>query len=49
LFYLIKGDETGWVCGTYGKKRKCIEMLVENVNERDNLTDLGVDGRILLK
>jgi hypothetical protein len=35
-------------CGTYGEKKQ-IESFDGNTKEEDNLKDLGVDGRIILK
>jgi hypothetical protein len=42
----IKEQEMGGPCGTYGGDEKHIQ---EHVKEGDNLGDLGVDEKIILK
>jgi hypothetical protein len=37
----------GGACGTYGGQERCILVLWEDLRERDNLEDLGRDGRII--
>jgi hypothetical protein len=32
-----------------GKPEVCTKLLLENLKERENLVDLHVDGRIILK
>jgi len=40
----------GGTCSTYGGKERCIHgFWWGNVRARDNLEDLGVDGRIILR
>jgi hypothetical protein len=31
-----------------GNMRNAVKIIVENMNEKDHLGDLGVDGRIIL-
>jgi hypothetical protein len=42
----IKKNEIGWACGTYGV---CTGFLWVDPREGNDLEDLGVDGRIILK
>ena len=37
----------GEACGTYGEENRCIEDFGWKPKERDNLEDIGVDGRII--
>jgi len=39
----------GGACGTFGDRRDAYRVLVERTDERDQLEDLGIDGRIILK
>jgi hypothetical protein len=39
----------GGACGTFGDRRDAYRVLVGRTDERDQLEDLGVDGRIILK
>jgi len=40
----------GWTCGTYGRNRRCLRgFWWTYVRERNNLEDLGVNGRTILK
>jgi hypothetical protein len=39
----------GGACDMYGGEEKCIQILVGNLNERDQLVVIGVSGRIILK
>jgi hypothetical protein len=39
----------GGASGTYGRKERCIHSYGEATWGRDNLVDLGADGRIILK
>jgi hypothetical protein len=40
----------GRACSTYrGEDRRTQDFWCKNLNERDHLGDLGVDGRIILK
>jgi hypothetical protein len=43
----MKKNEMGGACGTYGRERT--GFWWGNLNERDHLEELGVDGRIILK
>jgi hypothetical protein len=43
----LKKNNTGWECGTYRIKEKCIPDS-DNMKERDHLEDLGVDGNTML-
>jgi hypothetical protein len=44
--WLIKKNEIGRVCGMYGREER---ILVGRPEERDNLEDLGTNGRIIFK
>jgi len=39
----------GGACGTLGDRRDAYRVLVGRTDERDQLEDLSVDGRIILK
>jgi hypothetical protein len=41
----IKENEMGRACGTNAGEESCTQG---HMNERDNLEDLGLDGRIIL-
>jgi hypothetical protein len=41
-------NEMGEACGTHGNKKNDTGLWVENLNKRDRLKDLDVDGRIIL-
>jgi hypothetical protein len=45
----IKEDEIGRVCGAHGRHEFIAKHCSENMEERDYLEDLDVDGRIILK
>jgi hypothetical protein len=46
----IKNNEVDGACGNLGDKRGAYTLLVEGaLGERDQLEDLGVDGRIILR
>jgi hypothetical protein len=46
----IKDNEMGRACGTYERKKTCIEGFgMENLKERGHLEDPGIDGRIILQ
>jgi hypothetical protein len=46
----ITVDEKGEVCGMYWAKQKCIQCFgADTMYGRDNLEDLKVNGRMLLK
>jgi len=36
-------------CGTYGRQDRCIQGFGGETRERNQLEDLGIDGRIILK
>jgi hypothetical protein len=38
----------GSACNTYGEKRKSYNILVGNFEGKNNLEDIGMDGRITL-
>ena len=42
----MKGNEMGGACGTYGEWRRAYRVWWGYLRERDNLDDLGVEGRI---
>jgi hypothetical protein len=44
----MKDDEMGGVCNTHGREHKFVEVWLENL-KKNNLEDLDVDGRIILK
>jgi len=39
----------GGTCSTYGEKTGVHRVLVERLEGRDHLEDLGVNGRIILR
>jgi hypothetical protein len=46
----IRKDEKGGACSTYGRQERCIQGFGGgNLRERENLEDLGVGGRIIIK
>jgi hypothetical protein len=48
--YYINKNETGWTCGTYGRKRRCLRGFCwAYVRKINNLEDLSVNGWIILK
>jgi hypothetical protein len=42
-------DKIGSACGTYGEKGNASRVLVRKTAEREDLEDLDVDDRIMLK
>jgi hypothetical protein len=42
-------DEIGGECSTHGRNAKFMRHFHEELNEKDNFKDLGVDGKIILK
>ena len=44
----VKETEMGGACGTYRGEDKCIQSFGGELKERDQLKDLGVDGRLLI-
>ena len=51
-YYLIdKNEKDGMsgLCSTYGEIRGVYRVLVRKPEERENLKDLGIDGRIILR
>jgi hypothetical protein len=45
----IKKNEMGRACGIYEGEKRCIQVTVGNLNERDHLEDVGINGRIILQ
>jgi hypothetical protein len=45
----MQDDERGKGCDTYGGREIHIAFWLGNVEEPDNLEDLGADGKIILK
>jgi len=39
----------GGACGTFGERRDAYRVLVGRTDDTDQMEDLGVDGRIILK
>ena len=46
---VIKLREIRWAGHVEGERREAYLVLWRNVNDRDHLEDLGIDGRIILK
>jgi hypothetical protein len=49
IFYYchqMKGNEMGGACGTYGERRRAYRIWWGDLMERDNLEDLGLEGRM---
>jgi hypothetical protein len=46
---IIKKNEIGGTSSTYGREERCLNSYGEATWGKDNLEDLGVDGRIILK
>jgi hypothetical protein len=44
----VKETEMCGACGTYRGEDKCIQNFGGELKERDQLEDLGVDGRLLI-
>jgi len=44
-----KKIELGWACSTYGVRRGAYSILVEKLEGKSQLEDLGIDGRSILK
>jgi hypothetical protein len=50
IIRVIKKNEMGRACSTYGEEERCIQGYGgENLSEGGNLEHPGVDGRIILK
>jgi hypothetical protein len=45
----IKKNEMDGACGTYGRQVKCIQDVGGDTWQKDDMEDLGVDGRTILK
>jgi len=45
----IKRNGIGRACCTVGERRGTCRVWWEKLKERDDLEDLGIDGRIILK
>jgi len=45
----IKMNDLDGACGMYGRKERCIQGFSGEMRERNQLEDLGIDGRIILK
>jgi len=45
----IEKNEMGGACSTYGEGEVCTGFWWGNLRERDQLEDLGLDGRIILR
>jgi len=41
--------EMGWACGTYGRRERCVQGFGREIEGRNYLKDLGIDGMIILK
>jgi hypothetical protein len=46
---IIKKNEMGWTCSTFGERRGIYRVLVGNLRERDHMEDTGKDGKIILR
>jgi hypothetical protein len=44
----IKEEEIGEACRTHERREICAKFWLEDLKERDQLEDLGEDGRIIL-
>jgi len=42
-------DKMGGVCGTYGRRERCIQDFAGMKKRYDNLEDLGFKGEVILK
>ena len=49
IFRVIKSRRMSGACSTYGENRVVYRVRWENLRERDNLEDPGIDGRIILR
>jgi hypothetical protein len=46
----MEKNEMGGECGMYGEEERCKQVLLrETWRVKQNLEDLGVDGRVILK
>jgi hypothetical protein len=47
---VIKENEMGGMCSTYGRDEKCIQYSGwKNLKGKDCLEDLGIDGKVILE
>jgi hypothetical protein len=37
----------GMACSTHGREKICIQILEENMKERDSFENLSIEGRIM--
>jgi len=44
----IKKLEMEWAYNMYGEEGKCVQVLVEKLEENNHLKNLNIDGRIIL-